>query len=54
MGDVVAHEVDCAATSRWWYGRMFVAMSSYLMMWSDVVVDDGIVLMCRHGGGMRW
>ena len=53
VGDVVAHEVDCAATSRWWYGRMFVAMSSYLMMWSDVVVD-GIVLMCRHSGGMRW
>ena len=53
VGDVVAHEVDCAVTSRWWYGRMFVAMSSYLMMWSDVVVD-GIVLMCRHSGGMRW
>jgi hypothetical protein len=23
------------------------------MMWGDVVVD-GIVLMCCHGGGMRW
>ena len=26
---------------------MFVAVSSYLMMWGDVVVD-GIVLMCRY------
>ena len=34
----------CHATSRW-YGLMFVAVSSYLMMWGDVVVDV-IVLMC--------
>jgi len=32
-----------AATSRWWYGRMFVAVSSYLMMWRRDVVVDGIV-----------
>jgi len=36
----------CHATSRW-YGLIFVAVSSYLMMWGDVVVD-GIVLMCCY------
>ena len=35
-----------SATSRW-YGLMFVAVSSYVVMWGDVVVD-GIVLMCRY------
>ena len=25
----------------------------FVLRWCDVVVD-GIVLMCRHGGGMRW
>ena len=35
------------------YGRMFIAVSSYLIMCGDVVVD-GIVLMCRRGGDMWW
>jgi hypothetical protein len=30
-------------------------LTSCLMMWGDVIVDgDRIVLVCCHGGGMRW
>ena len=45
-----------ATTSRWWYERMFVDVSSYLMMWGDVVrwycTTGGMWWLSR--GGLGW
>ena len=49
----------CRCTWGWLRGDIAVVVWTnvcchvLLLMWSDVVVD-GIVLMCRHSGGMRW